>query len=271
MYYSYRSTHNFNRQNFEKSKQTDGYKAWRKAQYAAQSGHCAWCYKRIDYKDMDADHIHPVGKAGYCDNINDFDNLVLACHECNRDLKKDSTYNEVAYEKALNKLTRQQKQDGYAPEKIYWERPKWIKSNKYCKSYRNFSPANIPESERNVWNQESPLVRNYSLRVSEPTYFKETVTNTINDNHDAIWTFLKWAVTIVIIGFVIYGFSEAFNPKHKPSTTVKQCDYSCQEAAREKYEYEEEKKRQKEREEEWEEAKRYWNCKNAGGSDYDCG
>ena len=70
---------------------------------------------------------------------------------------------------------------------------------------------------------------------------------------------------------LLFSFSQISNSNNGTSIKTKTCDYSCQESARMKYEAEEEKKRQKEKEEEYEEAKRYWECINAGGSDYDCG
>ena len=271
MKYSYSSIYRFNRENFEKSKQTNGYKAWKRAQYQAQAGHCAWCYSHTEYKDMDVDHISPVGRAGYDTNINDFDNLVLACRECNRDIKKSSAYNEYAYNNTLQKLSKQQKQDGYAPKKIYWKRPEWIGANKYSNTYHDYIPINIPEEERNVWLQEAPLIRNYSLKINEFDYTKSVIADKINDNSDTIWNFIKWAFIGGIILVLLFSFSQISNSNNSTSIKTKTCDYSCQESARMKYEAEEEKKRQKEKEEEYEEAKRYWECINAGGSDYDCG
>ena len=166
MHYSYGKEYRRNRSNFEKSKDTNGFRGWRRAQYEAQHGHCAWCYEKIAYKDMDVDHIAPLGVHRYDIDLNDFDNLVLACHECNRNIKKDTTYNEIAYARTLSKLSTNQKQNGLAPEKLYWERPKWIGPNKYSHSYKHYEPVDIPELERNVWGQESPLIQDYSLKES---------------------------------------------------------------------------------------------------------
>ena len=191
MYYRYRSTYKYNRSNFEKSKDTNGFKGWRKAQYAAQSGHCAWCYKIVAYKDMDTDHIQPLATSRYNHDLNNFDNLVLACHECNRDKKAASTYNEVAYKKTLDKLSIQQKHDGYAPKKLTWQRPSWIGANKYSHTYHDYTPVNIPESERNVWAQESPIVKDFSLKVDDIDYLKAVVTDKINDLSKSIFSFFR--------------------------------------------------------------------------------
>ena len=268
MYYSYKSQYNQNRSNFEKSKDTDGFKGWRKAQYAAQSGHCAWCYKKVEYKDMDVDHIHPVSHSSLGYDVNNFDNLVLACHECNRDKKCDTAYNVVAYNNTLNKMTIQQKHDGFAPKKIYWSRPEWIGPNKYSKNYKEYSPVNVPESERNVWNIEAPLVKDYSLKVDNIAYAKKIASDKINDNFETIWKVIKWIIIIGIVWFFISIINES-NEIQRNKKPV--CDYECQERSRLKFEAEEEKKRQKEEEEYYEEARRYWNCKAAGGSDFDCG
>lgn len=270
MKYSYASNYRFYRENFEKSKQTNGFKGWRKAQYKAQRGHCAWCYKYTDYKDMDVDHIEPLGRAGYETDLNDFDNLVLACHECNRDLKKDSAYNEIAYKNTLEKLSKQQKQDGYAPKRIYWERPEWIGANRYSKSYRDYTPVNTLEHERNVWLMEAPLVRDYSLKINDFEYAKSVAVDRIESHTDTIWKVFKWAVIGAITAVIIFSFAQITDPKNK-NTKSNYCDFSCQEAGRMRYEAEEEKKRRKEEEDYYEEARRYWECRNAGGTEYDCG
>lgn len=267
---SYRpNTYQLNRDNFEKSKDTDGFRGWRKAQYKAQNGHCAWCYEKVEYKDMDVDHIVPLARSRNYYNLNDFSNLVLSCHECNRDIKKDTVYNEVAYQNTLNSLSDEDKQRGYAPKKIYWERPEWIGPNKYCDKYKDYVPKDTPLDNRNVWQQKSPLIMDGSLKQPEHNYQINKLKNNVSDNSDAIWQAIKWILIIGGILFIIY-IASTIN-SNKPSTiTTKHCDYECQERAREQYEAEERKKQEAEKQEEWEEAKRWRACKAAGGSDEDC-
>ena len=269
MYYSYRSTYRHNRSNFEKSKETAGFKGWRKAQYQAQSGHCAWCYDLVSYKDMDVDHIVPLSVQGYDTNANNYENLVLACHKCNRDIKKASTYNIIAYQNTLNKMTKQQKQEGWAPKKMYWRRPEWIGPNRYCDTFEDYTPKDVPITERNVWEIDAPLIRDYSLKINDFTYFISNISDIISGNSEIIWKIVKWASVTGIILLVIFAFTEATKPKN--TSTKKYCNFECQEESRIKYENEENKRVQKEKEEELQEAKRYWKCINAGGSEYDCG
>lgn len=56
----------------------------KKTIYAKNNGKCAICGKPVMYKKMTIDHIVPISQGG----TNDFSNLQLACHSCNR-LKND--------------------------------------------------------------------------------------------------------------------------------------------------------------------------------------
>jgi hypothetical protein len=47
--------------------------------YDKCGGHCAYCGKEIDCKDMQVDHVHPKHKGG----SDDIDNLMPACRACN--------------------------------------------------------------------------------------------------------------------------------------------------------------------------------------------
>lgn len=52
----------------------------KKTIYAKSNGKCAICGKPVMYKKMTIDHIVPISQGG----TNDFSNLQLACHSCNR-------------------------------------------------------------------------------------------------------------------------------------------------------------------------------------------
>ena len=52
----------------------------KKTIYAKNNGKCAICGKPVMYKKMTIDHIVPISQGG----TNDFGNLQLACHSCNR-------------------------------------------------------------------------------------------------------------------------------------------------------------------------------------------
>ena len=60
-------------------------KQLRQKVYDKYSGHCAYCGKPIEYKDMQIDHIIPKRK-GYGLNVessDDFSNLNPSCRSCN--------------------------------------------------------------------------------------------------------------------------------------------------------------------------------------------
>ena len=66
-------------------------KVWNK-----YNGHCAYCGKEIEYKDMQVDHVHPKSLRHFyqskkmkeyykikSNNINDIENLNPSCRRCN--------------------------------------------------------------------------------------------------------------------------------------------------------------------------------------------
>ena len=55
-------------------------KSLRIAVYEKFNGHCAYCGKVIEYKEMQVDHIIPKDFNGTSDN---FDNLNPSCRRCN--------------------------------------------------------------------------------------------------------------------------------------------------------------------------------------------
>ena len=56
----------------------------REAVYAKYDGHCAYCGRTIDIKDMQVDHFLPLRAGGiYAVATDDFSNLMPACRMCN--------------------------------------------------------------------------------------------------------------------------------------------------------------------------------------------
>ena len=52
--------------------------------YEKTGGHCGYCGKKIDIKDMQRDHMHPKRLSHlYPGNINDIENLMPSCRKCN--------------------------------------------------------------------------------------------------------------------------------------------------------------------------------------------
>lgn len=51
----------------------------REAVYAKYDGHCAYCGKKLAYRDMQVDHIHPR----YLGGNDEFDNFNPSCKMCN--------------------------------------------------------------------------------------------------------------------------------------------------------------------------------------------
>ena len=57
-------------------------KELRQKVYQKYNGHCAYCGKEIEYKDMQVDHFIPLYKDSLsgCD---DYENLMPSCRQCN--------------------------------------------------------------------------------------------------------------------------------------------------------------------------------------------
>mgnify|MGYP003302008891 CR=1 FL=1 len=62
-------------------------KELREKVYNKYNGHCAYCGKEIEYKNMQVDHFIPITAAEYgkvdLDTVIDFNNLMPSCRMCN--------------------------------------------------------------------------------------------------------------------------------------------------------------------------------------------
>ena len=59
-------------------------KAKREAVYKKYDGHCAYCGRKLEYKDMQVDHFRPLRAWGIADaGTDDLDNLMPSCRMCN--------------------------------------------------------------------------------------------------------------------------------------------------------------------------------------------
>lgn len=69
------------------SKQKKLTKAERTEVYNKYNGHCAYCGKAMEFKEMQVDHIMPQwrykGAKAIEDYVNDMDNLNPSCRRCN--------------------------------------------------------------------------------------------------------------------------------------------------------------------------------------------
>lgn len=63
----------------------------RRTVYTKYNGHCAYCGRKMEYKDMQVDHFIPqnmdyvfvMGDVPGVDNVDDLKNLMPACRMCN--------------------------------------------------------------------------------------------------------------------------------------------------------------------------------------------
>ena len=62
-------------------------KKTRQAVYAKYDGHCAYCGKKLEYKDMQLDHLIPKQRERFKryseEEIECFDNYMPSCRRCN--------------------------------------------------------------------------------------------------------------------------------------------------------------------------------------------
>lgn len=72
-------------------------------------GRCAYCGKKIAYKDMQVDHLIPL--EGYREKgTNDFDNLVPACRRCNHYKRANSL---EGWRKMIEQIPEKLERDSY--------------------------------------------------------------------------------------------------------------------------------------------------------------
>lgn len=71
----------------------------KKTVYAFNNGKCAICGKPVKFNKMTIDHIMPLSQGG----TDDFSNLQLACHSCNR-LKNN--FKENDFYELMTKILR---------------------------------------------------------------------------------------------------------------------------------------------------------------------
>ena len=102
---------------FEKLKQTQIFRYWKRTQFDCQVGKCAWCGKPMQYRYAETDHIEPL----YYGGKSEATNLVLCHHNCNKNKSTASGYN----------------------------RPEWIKKNNYddavTRKYKSLVVELLPE------------------------------------------------------------------------------------------------------------------------------
>lgn len=82
--YSRKLNAHIKRKEFEKIKQSRGFKLWKQRQVKVQENKCAYCKICLDKKYIitHIDHVTPL----YYDGKNNYSNYVLSCKKCN--LKK---------------------------------------------------------------------------------------------------------------------------------------------------------------------------------------
>lgn len=79
--------------------------------YNKYDGHCAYCGKKIEYKDMQVDHLVPIQRERFHkyteEEIESFDNYMPACRRCNHYKRAHSleTFRQMI-EEIPHKLTR---------------------------------------------------------------------------------------------------------------------------------------------------------------------
>ena len=75
-------------------------KSTRTSVYLMYNGHCAYCGKQIDYKDMQVDHATPLRIGG----ADDISNYMPACRSCNH---YKATFDIEGYRKYLGGIPYQ--------------------------------------------------------------------------------------------------------------------------------------------------------------------
>ena len=89
-------------------------KKTREAVYQKYDGHCAYCGEKIDYKDMQVDHLIPVQRERFKrfseEEIECFENYMPACRKCNHYKRAHSL--EV-FRKMIEEIPKKLDRDSY--------------------------------------------------------------------------------------------------------------------------------------------------------------
>lgn len=81
-------------------------KAERRQVYEKYNGHCAYCGKEIEYKDMQVDHMEPLRLGG----ADDMSNYMPACRQCNH-YKRGNTLN--GFRRMIEEIPKKLLRDSY--------------------------------------------------------------------------------------------------------------------------------------------------------------
>lgn len=84
-------------------------KAKREAVYKKYDGHCAYCGREIEYKDMQVDHFQPLRAWGIDDaGTDDLSNLMPSCRMCNHYKRANSL---VTFRRYIEEIPRKLKEN----------------------------------------------------------------------------------------------------------------------------------------------------------------
>ena len=81
-------------------------KAERQQVYEKYNGHCAYCGGRIEYKDMQVDHMTPLRLGG----ADDMSNYMPACRSCNHYKRGNSL---EGFRKMIEEIPNKLNRDSY--------------------------------------------------------------------------------------------------------------------------------------------------------------
>lgn len=86
----------------------------REAVYQKYGGHCAYCGKEIEYKDMQVDHLIPVQRERFGkyteEQIKCFENYMPSCRRCNHAKR---SYSLEGFRKFIEEIPRKLKERNY--------------------------------------------------------------------------------------------------------------------------------------------------------------
>lgn len=86
----------------------------REAVYQKYNGHCAYCGKKIEYKDMQVDHLIPVQRERFgrytAEQIECFENYFPACRRCNHSKR---SYSLEGYREFVETIPKKLFRDNY--------------------------------------------------------------------------------------------------------------------------------------------------------------
>lgn len=133
--------------------------------YNKYNGHCAYCGKELEYKDMQVDHIIPSVRGGE----DDFDNYMPTCRRCNHYKRANSL---EGWRKMIEEIPLKLERDSYiyrvGIDYKFYEKPKRQKVKFYFEYFLDWHVDDCTRCKKYYNDECDCVVRESKICGFEP-------------------------------------------------------------------------------------------------------